>query len=60
MEGYAGVTITNVSRDKTHKSLDEFCKKYSSRIGERILLYTKGYQKDEAVTYLPVYYAAYL
>ena len=29
---------------KTHKSLDVFCEKYSSRIGERILLYTKDYQ----------------
>lgn len=43
---------------KTHKSLDEFCKKYPSRIGERILLYTKDYQKDEVVTCLPVYYTA--
>lgn len=41
---------------KTHKSLDEFCKKYPSRIGERILLYTKDYQKDKDVTCLPVYY----
>ena len=45
---------------KTHKSLDEFCKKYPSRIGKRILLYTKDYQKDEVVTCLPVYYAGYL
>lgn len=45
---------------KTHKSLDEFCKKYPSRIGERILLYTKDYQKDEDVTCLPVYYAGLL
>ena len=43
---------------KTHKSLDEFYKKYPSRIGERILLYTKDYQQDEVVTCLPVYYAA--
>ena len=45
---------------KTHKSLDEFCKKYLSRIGERILLYTKDYQKDDVVTCLPVYYAGHL
>lgn len=45
---------------KTHKSLDEFCKKYPSRIGERILLYTKDYQKDKDVTCLPVYYAGLL
>lgn len=29
---------------KTHRSLDVFCEKFSSRIGERILLYTKDYQ----------------
>lgn len=45
---------------KTHKSLDEFCKKYPSRIGERILLYTKDYQKDGVITCLPVYYTALL
>ena len=40
---------------KTHKSLDEFCKKYASRIGERFLVYTKDYAKDGATTCLPVY-----
>jgi len=40
---------------KTHKSLDAFCEKFSSRVGERILLYTKDYQKDGATTCLPVY-----
>lgn len=39
----------------THKSLDEFCKKYSSRIGERLLLYTKDYQKDGETVLLPIY-----
>ena len=45
---------------KTHKSLDEFCAKYSSRIGERILLYTKDYVHEGLTTYLPVYYAGLL
>ena len=44
----------------SHTSLDEFCKKFPSRIGERILLYTKDYQKDGVVTCLPVYYTAML
>lgn len=43
---------------KSHKSLDAFCEKYSSRIGNKILLYTKDYQKDGAVTCLPIYFAA--
>jgi len=42
------------------KSLDQFCEKYPSRIGKRILLYTKNYQKDEVVTYLLMYYMRYL
>ena len=45
---------------KTHKSLDVFCGKFSSRIGERILLYTKDYQRDADVTCLPVYFTPFM
>lgn len=45
---------------KTHKSLDVFCEKYSSRIGERILLYTKNYAKDNATICLPIYFTPFL
>lgn len=45
---------------KTHKSLDEFCKKFSSRIGERILLYTKDYYKDGETVCMPVYFTPFL
>ena len=45
---------------KTHRSLDVFCEKYASRIDERILLYTKDYQKDGATTCLPVYFTPFL
>lgn len=45
---------------KTHKSLDAFCDKYSSRVGERYLLYTKDYQKDGTTTCLPMYFAPFL
>ena len=41
----------------THKSLDEFCIKYSSRIENRILLYTKDFRKDKATIMLPIYCA---
>lgn len=44
----------------THKSLDEFCKKFSSRIGNRLLIYTKDYQQDGQTTCLPVYYTGLL
>ncbi|MCH4148595.1 MAG: AAA family ATPase [Prevotella sp.] len=40
---------------KTHASLDAFCEKFSSRIGEKYLIYTKDYFRDKDVTYLPVY-----
>ena len=42
---------------KTHKSLDLFSEKFSSRIGERILLYTKDYNKEGMVQYMPMYFA---
>ena len=45
---------------KTHKSLDAFSEKYSSRISDRILLYTKDYQKDGATICLPVYFTSLL
>lgn len=45
---------------KSHKSLDIFCEKFSNRIGERILLYTKDYHKEGMVEYLPMYYAPFV
>lgn len=50
----------NSSGYKTHKSLDVFCDKYSQRIGERILLYTKDYCKDGQTTCVPVYFTPFL
>lgn len=45
---------------KKHTSLDVFCDKYSSRIGERILLYTKDYARDHQTICLPVYFTPLL
>lgn len=42
---------------KTHRSLDEFCKKYSSRIGGRYLVYTKDLRNDGETLLLPIYMA---
>ena len=39
----------------THKSLDEFCRKFSSRIGNRYLIYTKDLRRDQGTIMLPVY-----
>ena len=40
---------------KTHASLDAFCKKYSSRIDQPVMIYTKDLQNDESTLLLPVY-----
>ncbi|MEE0053231.1 MAG: AAA family ATPase [Prevotella sp.] len=40
---------------KTHASLEAFCRKFSDRIGQRYLIYTKDLQKDEQTLLLPVY-----
>lgn len=45
---------------RTHKSLDAFCEKYSSRVGERYLIYTKDFRKDGQTTLLPVFMTMFL
>ena len=40
-----------------HKSLDEFCRKYSGRISSRYLVYTKDLRKDCETTMIPIYMA---
>ncbi len=40
---------------KTHASLDAFCDKYSARVGNRYLIYTKDLTKDNGTTLLPAY-----
>lgn len=45
---------------KTHISLDEFCRKYSSFVDKRFLIYTKDLRKDSQTTLLPVYMTPFL
>lgn len=45
---------------RTHASLDKFSEKYSDRIGEKYLVYTKDMQKDKDVIMLPVYMVPFL
>ena len=40
---------------KTHKSLDAFCDKFSSRVHNRYLIYTKDLRKDQQTTLIPIY-----
>ena len=45
---------------KAHTSLDAFCGKFSSRIRNKYLIYTKDMRKDGDVLYLPVYMTMFL
>lgn len=45
---------------KSHKSLDEFCAKYSERIMNRYIIYTKDYKRENGVDYIPVYMTMFL
>lgn len=45
---------------KTHASLDDFCKTYSSRILNKYLLYTKDYAKEKDIVLAPVYMTPFL
>ena len=45
---------------RNHKSLDEFQRKFSSRIRNRYLLYTKDIRREDDLICLPVYMAGLL
>lgn len=45
---------------KSHKSLDEFCIKFSDRVQNKYLIYTKDYKRENGVEYLPVYMTMFL
>ncbi len=45
---------------KKHISLDAFCDKFSFRILEKYLVYTKEFRKDEDIFCIPVYFVPFL
>ena len=45
---------------KTHKSLDEFSIKFSNRILQKYLVYTKDFSKDKDILCLPTYMISFL
>ena len=45
---------------KSHKSLDEFCTKFSDRIMNKYVIYTKDYKRENGVDYIPVYMTMFL
>ena len=48
------------SSSKSHASLDEFCRIYSSRILWRYMVYTKDFAKDQETIMLPAYMVPFL
>ena len=45
---------------KAHKSLDEFCKRYSSRVFRKYLVYTKDFAQDADFSLVPIYLVPFL
>ena len=45
---------------RSHKSLDVFCEKFSSRIGEKYVVHTKDYKWENGIHYIPVYMVPFL
>lgn len=48
------------SRYNTHASLDDFGRKFSSRVGSQFLVYTKDMKKDGPVTCIPTFMSCFL
>lgn len=45
---------------RSHKSLDVFCDKFSSRISEKYVVHTKDYKWKNGIHYIPVYMVPFL
>ena len=50
----------NGKRYNSYKSLDEFCTKFSDRIMNKYVIYTKDYKRENGVDYIPVYMTMFL
>ena len=48
------------SNYRSHKSLDVFCDKFSSRISEKYVVHTKDYKWENGIHYIPVYMVPFL
>lgn len=45
---------------KSHTSLDAFCRKYSDRVQNRYIIYTKDLKREQGIDYIPVYMTMFL
>ncbi|SUA57675.1 Uncharacterised protein [Oligella ureolytica] len=48
------------SNYRTHRSLDNFSEKYSSRIDSKYIVHTKDLKKERSLLYVPIYMAQFL
>ncbi len=45
---------------KSHTSLDVFCEKFSDRVQNKYVIYTKDLKREQGINYIPVYMAMFL
>ena len=45
---------------RSHKSLDEFCNKFSRRIKDKYVVHTKDYEWKNGINYIPVYMVPFI
>ena len=45
---------------KSHVSLDVFCEKFSDRVQNKYIIYTKDLKREQGITYIPVYMTMFL
>ena len=45
---------------RSHKSLDLFCDKFSSRIKDKYVVHTKDYKSENGIQYIPIYMIPFL
>ena len=45
---------------KSHASLDVFCDKFSNRVQNKYIIYTKDLKREQGIDYIPVYMTMFL
>ena len=45
---------------KSHTSLDVFCDKFSDRVQNKYVIYTKDLKREQGIDYIPVYMTMFL
>lgn len=48
------------SKYATHASFDKFTCKFSNRIGDKYIIYTREYKNENGIEFIPIYYSIFL